>query len=421
MTQGNRFFIAFLVVGLIVASIFGFILVPKRAERWAVMQKRVNELRVEAQSRSLPRSVLHGAPIPGEAWGEYTIAINDAQTWTEDSKGMALGKFLNGDPSADRALVERMLVAHAGALDHFRRGAQRTNGQYPYRWQEGYLMELPSFGATRLLSRFAHAQSRMWAESGKTQEATDLLLDTLVFARDLGANGPLLSTMLGDAIYLMTFDELHHLLVSGKLTAKQLTYLEKKLAIVDHDFPSLIPAMANETLSLGISALDEFGAGTSFQEWTKIAVSGGWRYGFSPKRVALDAFDETESYSRRTQNATILGYGAARKEATAIQAESRSSDNPLFRQLIPDFPKSDLAHREVLARLRVLRAATGYLATGKLPSLEDPLGRDILTSQEGGKTRIWSLGMDGTDGGGVGGWPRVTNQQDIVIELPRRP
>ena len=421
MTKGNRFFIGLLVVALVIAGAFGFILVPKWNERWAGMQQRIDELRIEAQSRSLPRSVLHGEPISGDAWNEYNIAINDASTWSEDTKGQALGKFLNGDPSADRALVERMLVAHAGALDHLRRGARSTNGQYPYRWEQGSEMEIPSIAASRLLVRLAYAQSKIWADSGKTQEATDLLLDTLVFARDMGANGVLISALLGDAIYLMTFDELRNLLLSGKLNANELADLETKLAVVDHDFPSLIPTIANENLTMGISTLNERDAGSPFGEWGQLAVSGGWRYGFSPKRMAVDAFEERESYLRRTQKATTLGKAAAQKEAEAIQAETESSDNPITRMFTPSYSKSELAHREVLARLRLVRAATGYLATGKLPSLEDPFGSNLLNSQEGGKTKIWSLGTDGTDGGGVGGWPRVTNQQDIVIELPRRP
>lgn len=420
MTQGNRFFIAFLLIGLIVACLFGFILVPKWSERRAAMQKRVDELRVEAQTRSLPRSVLHGEPIPGDAWDEYTIAINDAETWSEDKNGQTLAKFLKGDPTADRDLVERMLAEHASALDHLRRGAKHTNGQYPYRWEQGIEMEIPSIRATRMLAQLALAQSKVWAANGKIQDATDALLDTFVFARDMGSNGPLLSALIGDAIYLMTFDELLNVLGSGKLNAAQLANLERKLAIVDHDFPSLIPTMANENLSMGIYALNGGDAGSSFKERVQLAVSGGWRYGFSEKRMAVDAFEEREYYLRRTQNAMSLGNVAAQKEANAIQAESESSDNPITRQSTPSFSRSDLAHREVLARLRLLRATAGYLATGKAPRLEDPFGKDLLTPQESGKTKIWSLGTNGKDDGGVGGWPRAPHQPDIVVELPHR-
>ena len=239
--RGNRVFIGFLLVSFVAVVIFGFVFVEHWNDRWTTMKKRVGELQAEAQSRNLPRSVLRGQPIPGSAWAEYNIALRDALTWTEDPNGRALSQFLNGDPETDRALVDRMLAAHAGALDHLRLGAQREDGQFPYKWEHGPQMELPGLAASRLVSSLALVQARKSLESGRTQEATDLLLDTLMFARDLGSNGPLLSALIGDAVYVRTFDELRNLLLSGKLTSAQLAELEMKLAIVDHDFPSLVP------------------------------------------------------------------------------------------------------------------------------------------------------------------------------------
>ena len=257
-----------------------------------------------------------------------------------------------------------------------------------------------------------------YCENPNIKTLTDaLMLDTLMFARDAGSNGTLLTALIGDAVYFQTFDELRRLLLSGKLTPKQLADLEKKLERVDHDFPSLVPAMANDTLFLGMAAANDGWTEGSLKEWLKLSVQGGWRYGFSPSHMAVDAFEERESHLRRSQNAVSLGSADARKEANAIQAAGEASSNPVIRQMMPSFGRSDEAHDEVLARLRLLRAATGFLARGTVPQLADPFGSSLLHKQDGGKTKIWSVGEDGKDDGGPGGWTNSPGQPDIVLEI----
>ena len=69
--------------------------------------------------------------------------------------------------------------------------------------------------ASRRLANFGVAQAKIWRESGRTTEAADPLLDVSMFARDLGANGVLLTTLLGDAAYLITLNEFRNLILSG--------------------------------------------------------------------------------------------------------------------------------------------------------------------------------------------------------------
>jgi hypothetical protein len=255
-------------------------------------------------------------------------------------------------------------------------------------------------------------------EDGRTQEAIDMILDTLMFARDVGSNGPLLPTLVGDAVYSLTFDEIRRLLSSGKLTPSQLAELENKLQIVDRDFPSLATAMANDNLSLGMAVINGNEAGGSMREWVALAVQGGWRYGFSTKHMALDAFEERESHLRRAQAAEGFVNAKSREEIRAIESSGAASVNPMVQQLMPSYAKSDEAHREVLARLRLLRAVVGFLRTGTVPQIDDPLGTHILHSQNGGKTKIWSVGINEKDDGGIGSWSH-DRPADIVIEMQK--
>ena len=401
------------VVGVLgVLSIFVFM--RGSDDRWAAMNARVTELRAEARSRKTPRTVLHGIPVEGSAWDEYQIALNDALTWKEDPNGAMLGRFVRGDVTVDRALVDRMMSDHTKALEHLRLGARRTNGQYPYKWEDGPYPSLPGLLSSRKLANFGVAQARIWRESGRATEAADLLLDVSMFARDLGANGVLLTWLIGDAVYLITFNEFRNLILSGKLTKAQLADLDKKLETLDHDFPSIRPALTNENLF----AVDPT-AEASIGEWFQLTKQGGWRYGFSTRGMTLAAFEERESYIRRTKNLEKADFGAVKKEAEAMEAEASSSANPLIRMSAPSITRSIAAGGEALARLRLLRAATGFLVTGKVPTVPDPFGTNLLYEDTGTKLRIWSVGADGIDQKGPGVWSTAPRQLDIVIEIPK--
>ena len=392
-----------------------FVFMRSSNERWTAMNTRVAELRAEARSRKTPRTVLHGTPLPGNAWDDYQIALNDALTWNEDPNGATLARFVNGDATVDRTLIDQMIATHAEAIEHLRRGAQKTEGQYPYKWENGAQAALPSLLASRKLVNFGVAQARIWRESGRTAEAADLLLDVSMFARDLGANGVLLTSLIGDAAYLITFNELRSLVLSGKLTKAHLADLEKKLEAIDHDFPSIRPTLTNENLSAMDAALEP----SSIGEWFALTAEGGWRYGLSTRAMTLAAFEERESYIQRTKNLEKTDFGAVKKEADAMETEASSSVNPLIRMSTPSITRSIAAHGEALTRLRLLRAATGFLVTGKVPTLPDPFGTNLLYDDTGTKLRIWSVGADGIDQKGPGVWSTAPRQLDIVIEIPK--
>jgi hypothetical protein len=70
-----------------------------------------------------------------------------------------------------------------------------------------------------------------------------------------------------------------------------------------------------------------------------------------------------------------------------------------------------------MARLRLLQAAAGFLSTGRVPTLGDPFGTNLY-SVERLQLKIWSVGNDGNNDQGHGGWNPILPDQDIVIEIP---
>lgn len=115
---------------------------PTRVGEMQAMTNRIVELKLESRSRKMPRSVLHGKLEPGNAWEEYNIALNDAQSWSEGDNGSIFSRFLAGDTKVDRAKVKRLVATHKEAIEHLRLGAQRSDGQYPYAWEKIPEMEL---------------------------------------------------------------------------------------------------------------------------------------------------------------------------------------------------------------------------------------------------------------------------------------
>jgi hypothetical protein len=382
---------------------------PTRVGEMQAMTNRIVELKLESRSRKMPRSVLHVKLDPGNAWEEYDIALEDAQTWSEDDSGSIFSRFLAGDTKVDRAKVKQLVITHKEAIEHLRLGAQQSDGQYPYAWEKIPEMELPSLMGSRRLANVAVAQAKLWRENGRSQDAVDLLLDVSAFARDLSTNSTLLSDLIGFAVYEVTFAEFRELIQSGNLTQTQLADLAKKLAIVDHDFPTLSSAFSNETLAFGLATLKISGEGMRSR-----AQFGDWRFTIYPQPTMLNAFETKDALLKRMQTLDHMKFAAARKEADAISAEGEASPNTLVRAAMPGMSRMIVAHREPLARLRLVRAGTEFLSTGKMPVLADPFGDKLFYKQEGNKSRIWSIGRDGINQNGSGKWEA---QPDIVLEI----
>jgi hypothetical protein len=391
--------------GLVVSLAFG----PVGVDTQEALAKHVDELKTGAGSLKTPRAVLTGTPEPGNAWDEYNVALNDTNAWRNDENGGIFVRYVKGDSRVDRLQVEELAAAHAEAFRHFRHGAHRSEGVYPYNWDQGAQMPLPSLRGSRRLAALAVFDAEIQADGGHAQEAVDILLDTSVFARDLAAGGPLLTHLIGLVVYSDSFDEFRRVILSGKLTKTQLADLGQKLETVDHDFPTLSSALFAETLGVGSTILQASEKGRLAS--LDLAQQWGWRFTLNPGPAFLEAMEEKETYLHRAEEIEALNFVEAKKR---IEAASSSDARPLLP--VPDLFKSLVSHREALAHLRLLRAATAFLATGKAPVMADPFGENLLFKQEGNQAKIWSIGSDGVDQNGVGNWG---GHPDMVLEISK--
>lgn len=145
----------------------------------------------------------------------------------------------------------------------------------------------------------------------------------------------------------------------------------------------------------------------------------GWRWGFSKRARLADAADSNDACVAALEGVDALEWGAREKLFAELRddASSRGEDWGLSDLL--GYESSERAVRQSRARLRIIRAAARWRATGKVPDLPDPFGGRLLYEATGDGVRIWSRGEDGEDNGGA---PRNgLDPWDIVIELKRPP
>jgi hypothetical protein len=405
--EGRKILLWVLVLLAAAGFLVSLVLRPIGGDTREALTKHVDELRTQAVLRQVPRSVLSGSADPGNAWDEYNIALNDTEAWRNDENGGLFLRFVKGDTRLDPLDVERLAAGHAEAFAHFRRGAHRSQGEYPYNWDQGAQMALPSLRGCRRLAALAAFEAKIQADAGHAQDAIDILLDTSVFARDLAAGGPLLTHLLGLVVYSTAFEELRNVIVSGTLTTMQLADLGRRLEIVDHDFPNMSSALLVETMGVSSSMLHASEKGSL--EWLDLSKQWGWRFAVTPGPSMLEAIEEKETFFHRAEEIEQMNFAEAKKRIEQVSAEVTSSHQP-----VPDLFRSLVSQRETLAHLRLLRAATALIATGEMPVIADPFGENLLFKREGNESKIWSVGSDGVDQRGTGNWE---GRPDILIEL----
>jgi hypothetical protein len=400
-------------IALLLLLFFGW-LSRVGSRKWASMEAKVQEMLVEARGRSSARPALRGTPVAGNAWDDYDLALKEVEKF-KASRSVPYD-FLSRGPKADRAKVEALLADHGVALEHLRRGAARSHGQYPYKWEEGFSQPIPGLLSSQTLANLAACRSRFLVEEGKFREAAELLLDTCQFGRDFGFNGVLISEMIGIALYSIALDELRDLILSGKLSREDLVEVARELELLDRSFPRNGQSMMNEAMSAGMGFLKlgaSGGEGEVFGEGSR-----GWSFLLPSHLLLGDAFESHLALMKRCADTDDKPWPEVERIGEGIRDQAEHLKNPISKIMIPGLTSSGRAGRERRTQLRLLRVAAHYRATGEVLELDDPFGKKLVTSKSGDRLKTWSVGRNGTDDGGVGDWKPAAGK-DIVLETDR--
>ena len=377
------------------------------ARRWRELEKLAPALIAEARARDPRRPPVRGEPVPGSAWTDY----NQALAAIKPMSSADLGDFVTRSPKADRAKAEAAVAMYAGCLQHLAAGARRAEGTYPYAFEKGFSADLPGLLESQKLANLAASKARMLAEAGKANEAVSLLLDELWFGADIGRNTVLICEMISAAILSIGMDELKDMVRDMELKDVDWAEVGRALAVLDTILPDHGESMLNEAVSAAAGLTTQEKLGADMNGVVPNEVLFAWRYGFSTRLMVVDAMDTHVDAMRRLAAANRT-WPEAERVSKEVDGEAGRSVNLLTRVMTQGLLRSHRVGFERRAQLSLLRMAVALRAGQAVPELDDPFGAKLRSDG----TKVWSLGQDGVDGGGVGAW-RPAPTGDIVLQL----
>lgn len=369
------------------------------ARRWARMEQEVRALHREAISRSGERPVLRGVAAPGRAWAKYDEAVKST------------GGFRN---SALSPVDLNPSESNEPALESLRQGAACSDGQRYRDWENS---EFPK--PTKKLVSIGRSKIDALLESGKKREALELALDLLQFTGDGGRNGSREDTADADESRTSVLNALKNLLTQVGLDPGDGELASQALERADRSFPRLQDSLINSAMDQGFMLLDTAAKGLLLGKGSSDKPS--WRFLWSERIMIASAFDATLDCMRRLAEADGTSWAEASRRVAEALADVHSQDNPSLQRhsmWIDGMPALIRSGREHRAQIRLLRIAAHFRATGEILSLDDPFGEKLLSSRSGDRLKLWSVGADGKNGGGSGGWDPAQGA-DIVLEAPR--
>ncbi len=378
--------------------------------RWEEMLADGRRLVEEAKRRDGTREVLRGETIPGRAWDDYTAT----DTLLKGSGTMAeLDDFAALKPVADRSMVLPLLKQHAVAIERFRMGVRRTDGQVPWDWSRFPDQAMGSLSQAMRLINIVLAQARVDAEAGRGRLAAQTALDVVRFWQDSSFNVIPIGTAIAIDGARRALDLVRWELLKGMLKPEDLPDLEGQLDLLDRTMPSFATTLKNNQAFLA-RRLDEAGA----FEYARYLGGPTWRFGFSSKLQVVAWYAGLGRDIDRLARCDTMSWS----EETAIW-DRFDSDRTVTRTnpalaTAAVFKSFSSMIRQIRARVRLLRLVLHRRTTGVWLALEDPFGDRLKHEETETTLKAWSLGSDAIDAKETGTW-EYRGGRTVLLEVPR--
>jgi hypothetical protein len=374
----------------------------------------IQALTAEAAAREDLRPVLRGTPVHGNAWDDYLLAAAELDKLKNDN--LRLRAFVTiGRDGRDWSALNKLNEARPTILDALRRGTHRERSRNP---AIGVVASGSANPCLQLqaMTLLAQGRARQLCSEGRYREAMELWLDLAMVGRDIEQNPPG-PWMMDSGHFKEAFAGLKEMVQGPHLSLEDLVEMDRELEILDKSFPSLWASLRNHQLWVRSSVVADAvflatGSGSRMP-----TLWDTWRYGFSQRLILLKGLDEIDSWVENFAGIDERPYPEV-VQLGARFSEERSSGNPVLRSYSPEPSSMVPKWRTPRAQLRLLRVAAHYRSTGEVLELPDPYGTSLHHAQEGVTLKLWSVGPDGVDDGGLGGWDS-TKGRDIVIEVER--
>jgi len=371
----------------IVALLAGAAVVQQRTSAsWAAMEQRAAAMQSDFDQRDHRREPLWGEGTGGSAFAEYARAIALAKPLLgQDNKELVA--TLRRTDAQVAAETTALRARWRPAIEALRDGTHCHDARPPQARGGDPQSGISNLLLARWLTNVAVFEARALRHEGNHRQAVEWTLDAMTFGNDHVRNGVLINQMIGIALVAIATFEAWPDAALQRLDREALDLFADGLARLDAQFPErldLRPELLFMVDALRHSPSDA-GCGMS--------TAAAWRFGFSMRWMAADAFAQ---YAAALQRWTETPSPRWPEQQAAINAEMLTlgnSTNPLLHLMAPNLAAAESNLRQVVARLRLLRAAVGVLR-GEDTALRDPLGDGPLsiTTEEGG-TRIRSVGV----------------------------
>jgi hypothetical protein len=381
--------------------------------RWTEMKAKIREMIREDLALSGARPPLRGEGEPGNAWDDYELVFPSEHTNLQGEQDL-LENFL--ETGEDREKVEEVLASHVAVLKHLRSGVNRRVAKYAYRTETAWIPKPYSFLATRWVGYLGLGQSALLARQGRTREAAEWALDTMQYAEDLSISFAW-AEMLDMSEYL-----LEDTIRLKAMEARGFLEIAKELKLLDESFARphttrWVVGRVNRLIDL-----EEEKSPQARNSDAEILRAGFWtrgRYAFSTRLMIVRSFDDLVEANEALARVASAPWTEERRIVTELKARYRHGSNPLSRSILA-YADEDLASRprRSLARLRLLRIAAHYRATGEVLDLPDPFGDRLKHRVEGSRLQAWSIGAKQVDRDGAGDFSEP-GDRNIVIEVER--
>jgi hypothetical protein len=378
-----------------VVALFALKVVTDR--RCADLQDQLTAEIAAVRSRPAARPVLFGEPQPGNAWDDYDKALAQFEL-----VGGTFGIILDDkhEDKPEGALSKLPLVA--APIAQLRRGAHRSEAKKDYDWEQGGLMTtaLPLSSSVQL-SSLALLDARVLAKEGKTVEAVEEILDVLQFGNDVAMDGPLVCHMVGMGVASEALKEARTLIADGRLDPAARAALEHGLRLLETRPPSFEDAKLRENIFFEATLLNEAS------------------HNFASVILYLGAAQRVRDWTQRATAAGRVSWAESQNVDAQIQAEVAKCWNPVIKMTAAASaqPGGRLT-RQWRAHVALLLVGVHFQSTGEVLDLDDPFGTRLKTAVSGNKLKVWSVGPNGVDDGGSGGW-KMNNGRDVVLEVSR--
>jgi hypothetical protein len=419
-----------LLAGAAIAALATLWVQDVASRRRGTLERLVRELHAEALARDGRRPVLYGETLPGNAWTDYSAALDDMSILKKKEREILFNTW-SKRPGGDEAAIRTLVRDHAVAFDRLREGAHRTLGDFPCDWENGLRRKVLDRFDVELLGRLAACRARFLAAEGKLSEPVEAILDLFQLARDLSSNSVSTARQASSSLWSIALVELKEMVFSEEYLRRDLTGLEEAMERLDRGFPAQAPILQNDALCLGYELLKP--ADASRLSALEIGRLECWRYAFSKQIIEADAFERIVAAVRKAAVVEDRPANELRASWKSSYLEAGRPDNPLIWHFWNQrLTVSSFGTRFERAMLRLLRVAAHYRSTGEVLELDDPLGDRLRHSIRGSDLRVWSVGGDGVDDDGHNDgldWSRLRPvpvpgrrnpfPRDVVLEIER--